>query len=53
MRLTLTVGLAIALTLLFSPAAWARCTHHTYWINGERVSCMTCCSGNSCTTSCF
>lgn len=45
---------AIALALaLFATAAWANCTTHTYFINGQYVVCTTCCYGNNCNTTCM
>jgi hypothetical protein len=39
--------------LLFTGAAYAACTTHTYMVNGKMLTCTTCCYNGNCTTSCF
>jgi hypothetical protein len=45
--------LATALTLAFAPAAWAGCMTRTYYINGEMITCSSCCYGSYCTVNCY
>lgn len=45
--------LLMALAIAGIPAiAWASCTFQTYYINGQYVTCTTCCYGNTCNTVC-
>lgn len=32
---------------------YANCTTHSYYYNGQYVTCTTCCYGGNCTTNCF
>lgn len=45
-------ALAIAINLLLPVQAFAACTTQTFVINGRVVSCLTCCYGGHCTTTC-
>ena len=45
--------LALAALLGLSAAAYAACTTHTYIVNGRMMTCTTCCTGSSCTTTCI
>jgi hypothetical protein len=45
--------LAICAALMIAPAAYARCTTHTYIIDGKYIICTICCYGNNCTTTCY
>ena len=51
-RLIALLMLAWLLGLAVLPAA-AACRTHTYMMNGQMVTCMTCCFGSTCNTTCF
>jgi hypothetical protein len=45
---------ALAIILMAaSTAVWATCVSTTIYVNGKPVTCVTCCEGKNCTTSCF
>lgn len=43
---------SLMLALGFAGAAYASCTTHTMIVNGKVITCMTCCYGSNCTTTC-
>ena len=44
----------LVLAVCFSaPAAYAGCSSHTYFLNGQVIICSTCCVGGYCTTTCY
>ena len=45
--------LAFLAITAFASAAYASCRTHTYMFDGQIVTCMTCCYGTNCNTTCF
>jgi hypothetical protein len=45
---------ALVILAASATAAYARCSSHTYYVNGKIVNCTTCCySGTGCSTTCY
>jgi hypothetical protein len=55
MRRIVTLVVAVVATLVLGLAgnAAASCSTHTYFYQGQMVTCTTCCFGHNCTTTCF
>lgn len=51
-RLLATLAFVLVLGASVLPSA-AACSTHTYFVDGRIVICSTCCTGSSCTTTCF
>jgi hypothetical protein len=54
-RTFLTILIALVLCLAYPAGVWASCTYQTIFINGQMVTCTTCCSpdGRNCYTTCL
>ncbi len=52
-HLRITIAAIILGILLSAGVAYTACTTTTYIINGQIMTCVTCCFGSHCTVNCF
>jgi hypothetical protein len=53
MKRWLAAAVVVLGLLAYHGQAQAACSVHTYFINGQLISCTTCCTGTYCNTTCI